>query len=393
MTGPRTVGDALRVGLTDLAESHRPSPELPDRIIAAAQAIRTSSPRQDRSRAERSHWLAAAAGCAAVLAVGAAAVSGHRSDLHPGAALGQAGANGAPAVFTTTAPPVTRIVDALPVTKYVFSISALPSGLTATYGSTSTDIQSANLASPDGHTGYGSVSVYSTHAPGVPRRGVGALPVEINGQAGFEGVLAGAVATGQSGPVRPAVSVVWQDASGVWVSVDTGAGLAAAGKPPLTTAQLLDVARAVTIVHQPHSTALGVGASVKVMATLRYHPAGMTLIAVSYQPALGLSDLGLSRSSDGVGVSVGLELVHNGVAGQNPTSRQRRVTVGSFTGYYDPDLGQLLLSDGHLNLTIAGRQPPQLPAAQFFKIAQGLSIATHPANVETWYDATNALHD
>ena len=292
-------------------------------------------------------------------------------------------------------------VAKLPVTTWVFRVGALPDGLRFSYqaSSTSTMTQNAGILDAQGHI-VGGVSIYATTAdhPEIPKN---AERLDVNGRTAYRAVPIGALATGPNGAIPAPASVIWQDVSGEWVSVDPGAGLGTNGGQELTASQVLAIARAVQIapVAADGSQTLTPPEPVKELAKFTYIPAGYVLTQAGPDGTGG----GLTQPDDPAAfLSIGITVVRpsdgsDGRVGTDPPAADdQRVTHGAFIGTYSPKQG-LGVSNGNVNVSIAsvvavnGKSAVSFSLDELLKILDGMTLASNLSDQSTWFDAAEAF--
>ncbi len=294
-------------------------------------------------------------------------------------------------------------IAALPIDNYVFTIGALPDGLTWSYGNASSTGQSVAIETPT-HVTIATVSVSAgSSAPWkLPR---GGTDIDINGQVGQ---LTNELPVDKPTPSVPAgqviaPSVVWQDSSGLWVEVDPMSAADEQGRlvlPVATQAEMIAIARAVQIpgLSVGSSSALIAAAPVKVMVKFAYLPAGLKLHDVNENHGpdnlTGSGFVLIDPANPNIGIGIGVSAAQPGQPAITPSAKgDVAVTIGSFTGVISA-VGTSL-TNGVVNVTFSGpvkdNSAPSISTDELTKLVEGMTVASNPADRSTWFDADTVV--
>jgi hypothetical protein len=277
----------------------------------------------------------------------------------------------------------------LPITTYMFTVDRDPAGLTFQPAGTATGVQGGFWFQGSTFVAPAAVNVGTDlKSIGIPQRPAGAADVTIEGHRGWRAPHP-ATADAHFNPGDPAEATVWQDGD-LWIELLT---------VNMTPSRIAQLARTL---HPGHTK------PVTFPARLKYLPAQTHLTATNFHAGMAELVFGphgqdFTLAIDPTGTTVALGSVtrrnaapdaasHARVAGTT-TVPPRQLTIGEFTGIYQPDNPVTTLSNGHLDITVSyGATPAQaMPLHTLTSLIAGLQPVGTLANPSSWITLDKAL--
>jgi hypothetical protein len=277
----------------------------------------------------------------------------------------------------------------LPITTYMFTVDRDPGGLTFEPAGTAPGVQGGFWYQGSTVVAPAAANVGTDlKAIGIPQRPAGAADVTIEGHRGWRAPHP-TTADAYFNVGDPAEATVWQDGD-LWIELLT------VDMTPSRIAQLAHTlhpghtkpvtfpARLKYLPAQAHLTATNFHAG---MAELVFGPHGQDF-TLAINPTAKNAALGpVTRRNVAPGATS-----HVRVTGTTPAPPQP-LTIGEFTGIYQPDNPITTLSNGHLDITVGnGATPAQaMPLHTLTLLIAGLQPVGTLANPSSWTTLDKAL--
>lgn len=297
--------------------------------------------------------------------------------------LGRRGTDGGTGSPVSTAnPPAT-----LSLTTYGFSLANHPAGTRLRYVGSQGRTQAAYLESPSGAL-LAIVSIFSSGAQ--PTAPPNAQRARVDGHVAWYGVYTSGDNTGYWSMDPGGPALMWQDRhSGVWVLIVSSPTNPLDETPASSSTGL--VLRA-DLFAMANGVRIGETHPVRVPATLGYVPLDLRLglVQISGQSSRGGDvDFGFSRSgSSHIATTISVLTSGTKVNAAQPDPAAEPITIGRYTGIYDPTQSAIIVHRGTTWISIRSEG---LAKSELIKIVQGIVVAKKPTDMGTWFDAADAV--